>query len=132
MRGAEKLFRSRGRCALAALACAAACACDVAPPPSVNRRPTCAIVDWPAEALVGQQVVVKVEGYDPDGDRVRVFVAWGDGDTADYGEFALSGQTLLFDHVYRRADSFAVRARCHDMAPLFSDWSAARFVRVTP
>ncbi|MFO7651700.1 MAG: hypothetical protein R6X13_10235 [bacterium] len=110
----------------------AVCACDAAPPPAGNRRPTVAIVEWPTEARVGERATVKVEGYDPDGDRLRVFVAWGDGDTVDHGEFVLSGQTVIFDHAYNSADTFTVRARCHDLGPLFSDWSAPRAIRVTP
>lgn len=114
------------------LAALALCACDPTPPASGNRRPTVAIVEWPSEARVGERATIKVEGYDPDGDRLRVFVAWGDGDTTDHGEFVLSGQTVVFDHAFASTDTFVVRARCHDLGPLFSDWSAPRLVRVTP
>lgn len=109
-----------------------AAACEAPPPDPYNRRPSAAVIEWPAATRVGERALFKVECYDPDGDRLRVFVAWGDGDTSDYGEFVLSGQTLLFEHVFDTADTFLVRARCHDVEPLFSDWSASRTVRVTP
>jgi hypothetical protein len=108
-------------------------ACENGPQPNpYNRRPTAAVIDWPAETRVGDRALFKVECYDPDGDRLRVFVAWGDGDTSDYGEFVQSGQTLVFEHTFATADTFPVRARCHDLEPLFSEWSAPRTVRVTP
>lgn len=127
----RKLLPTRvvGRLVLV-LSCTVLFSCDVGGAVG-NRRPLVAIVEWPVELRVGELAVVKAEGYDPDGDRIRIFVAWGDGDTSDHGEFVLSGQTVVFEHRYRYADTFVVRARCHDLAPLFSDWSSPRVVRVT-
>lgn len=66
--------------------------------------------------------------FDSDGDWLRVYVAWGDGDTTDYGAFVSSNATVLFQHSYVAPGTFAVRARCHDLQPLFSDWSAPLLV----
>ena len=95
-----------------------------------NSRPRAPSVTGPEFVLLGDTAHFQVTVYDPDGDQLRVFVAWGDGDTADFGEFAYSGQVCRFSHRYRAADTFEVRARCHDLAPLFSDWSSPRPVVV--
>jgi len=105
--------------------------CDTPGPVTGNHRPATPSVSGPSEALVGELAEFSVEAYDPDGNDLRVFIAWGDGDTSDYGEFVSSGQVVYFEHRYLAADTFEVRARCHDPAPLFSDWSAPRRVVVT-
>ena len=68
--------------------------------------------------------------YDPDGDRLRVYVAWGDGDTNDYGEFVATGRTASFEHAFRAPGEYDIRARCHDGEPLFSNWSSPKTVLV--
>jgi hypothetical protein len=70
--------------------------------------------------------------HDPDGGLLRVFIACGDGDTTDHGEFVNSGQVVWFEHIYLQAGTYTVRARCHDTGPLFSDWSSPRPVVVGP
>ncbi|MEO0079443.1 MAG: hypothetical protein ABIK44_02040 [candidate division WOR-3 bacterium] len=93
-----------------------------------NQRPSPPLVTGPDEGYPGERLEFTVSVYDPDGGRLRVFVAWGDGDTSDYGDFVYSGETVLFEHSYARADTFLIRARCHDLEPLFSDWSTPRRV----
>jgi len=87
------------------------------------------VLRGPELVLLGAEADFEVTVYDPDGGELRVYLAWGDGDTSDYGEFVQSGQTVLFRHRYRSTGTFDVRGRCHDIVPLFSDWSAP--VRVT-
>ena len=101
--------------------------------PMPNRAPARPVVEGPDSMLVGEPVEFHVTVYDADGDQMRVYVAWGDGDTSDYGAFVQSHQTLLFEHTFDRADTFLVSARCHDMTPLFSEWSTPwRVVAVNP
>ncbi|MEO0085024.1 MAG: hypothetical protein ABIK37_00140 [candidate division WOR-3 bacterium] len=108
------------------------CACeDAGSPATGNRKPRSPVVTGPSEALVGERLEFSVLAFDPDGDRLRVFVAWGDGDTSDYGEFVLSGAEVVFEHCYRVSGVFGVSARCHDLEPKFSDWSSPRAVTVT-
>jgi len=120
--------RIAGQC-LAALLLGCACAGNGLPEPE-NRRPRPPVVTGPVEALVGERLEFGVSVFDPDGDRLRVFVAWGDGDTSDYGDFVLSGSEVLFEHAYDRPGTFPVAARCHDLEPEFSDWSSPRQVSV--
>lgn len=101
--------------------------------PMPNQAPARPAIEGPDSAVVGEPAVFGVTVYDPDGDRMRVYVAWGDGDTSDYGEFAQSHQMLLFAHTFSRPGEFLVSARCHDLGPLFSDWSTPqRVVAVNP
>jgi|WetSurMetagenome_2_1015567.scaffolds.fasta_scaffold378838_1 hypothetical protein len=96
--------------------------------PMPNQAPARPMVEGPDSVVVGVPAEFHVTVYDADGDQMRVYVAWGDGDTSDYGAFAQSHQALLFEHTFNRADAFLVSARCHDMEPLFSDWSTPRRV----
>jgi hypothetical protein len=105
--------------------------CDVTGPVSGNHRPYAPVVSGPNEVLVGELAEFSVEVHDPDGNDLRVFVAWGDGDTSDYGEFVSSGRVVYFEHRYTMPDTFEVRARCHDSGPLFSEWSGPRRVVAT-
>lgn len=106
-------------------------ACDeTGPAGRGNHKPRSPVVAGPSEALVGERLDFSVMVFDPDGDRLRVFVAWGDGDTSDYGEFVFSGAEVLFEHVFREPGVFYVAARCHDLEPKFSDWSSPRAVSV--
>jgi len=107
-------------------------ACEMAGPlGGENHRPWSPAVSGPSAALVGERLEFSVVVFDPDGDRVRVFVAWGDGDTSDYGEFVFSGAEVIFEHSYREPGTFSISARCHDLEPKFSDWSRPRAVSVT-
>jgi hypothetical protein len=87
-------------------------------------------VTGPELVFAGDTAEFDVTVYDPDGGELRVFLAWGDGDTSDYGEFVFSGQTVAFRHRYAAADTCLLRARCHDTRPLFSEWSSPRRVVV--
>jgi hypothetical protein len=87
-------------------------------------------VAGPDTLAVGVSGEFAAEAHDPDGDRLRVYVAWGDGDTSDFGEFVETGRVIVFVHAYGQVGEYPVRARCHDLAPRFSDWSAARPVVV--
>lgn len=107
------------------LVLAAGVACES---PVPNQAPARPVIEGPDSVLVGEPAEFHVTVYDADGNQMRVYVAWGDGDTSDYGAFAQSHQTLLFEHTFGRADVFFVSARCHDMAPLFSEWSTPRRV----
>lgn len=107
--------------------------CDEVNPPPTNHKPYAPSVSGPVEVYVGELAEFPVAVNDPDGNMLRVFVAWGDGDTTDHGEFVASGQIVYFEHRYVTADTFEVRARCHDAEPLFSDWSGPRrVVAVSP
>lgn len=94
----------------------------------MNLRPLAPHVSGPDTVAVGERSEFEVTVYDPDGDELRVFVAWGDGDTTDYGEFVRSGRSVLFFHIYNSAGAFTIRARCQDLGTLFSNWSEGRQV----
>lgn len=119
------MTRRRAACLGLFLALVANVVCES---PMPNQAPARPVIEGPDSVSVGEPAEFHVTVFDADGDRMRVYVAWGDGDTSDYGDFAQSHQTLLFEHTFSRADTFLVSARCHDMAPLFSEWSTPRRV----
>lgn len=95
--------------------------------PWQNQSPRPPSISGPDIAFVGFPARFDVTVYDPDGHSVVVYVAWGDGDTSDYGDFVRSGSTVVFEHTWHRNGTFLVCGRCYDtydpMQPLFSDWS---------
>ncbi len=93
-----------------------------------NHAPRAPVVSGPDTVVVGTAAAFDAAVLDPDGDRLRVYVAWGDGDTTDCGDFIPSGGVAAFEHSFTRPGSFEVTARCHDLEPLFSDWSAPHTV----
>ncbi len=99
-----------------------------------NHKPLTPTLSGPDTTHIGVQECYEVTVGDPDGNRLRVFTAWGDGDTTEYGAFVGSGATALFEHAFLRPGVFGVRARCHDDVypdePLFSDWSTPHDVVV--
>jgi len=107
-------------------------ACEPQAPPWHNHEPYPPLISGPPEVFAGVPATFDVTVCDPDGQRLRVYLAWGDGDTNDYGEFVYSGETVHFEHTYLTQDTFYITGRCHDPEPLFSDWSAAKQVVVLP
>lgn len=127
---------SAGRAAaalLAVLAGAAGCDHDGLLP-KYNRAPWPPVLSGPDSTRVGLATGFQVTAADPDGDRLVVYVAWGDGDTADYGDFVPSGATVSFTHTWGRPGTFLVSAGCYDVRnpnrPLVSAWSSPRPVVV--
>jgi len=101
----------------------AACTWYEEPSGAGNRPPATPFVTGPDTLPAGSAGSFEITVHDPDGDPLRVYVAWGDGDTSDHGDFVGSGQTVAFDHVFAVEGTYAVSARCHDLGPLFSEWS---------
>ena len=116
---------------LAAVPVVVSCRWEQTPPPAVNRPPAAPSVSGPDSLAAGVPASFDVTVFDPDGDRLRVYVAWGDGDTTDYGDFVDSGRTAGFEHRYAGPGTYCVSARCHDLEPRFSDWSVPLAVVVT-
>lgn len=92
-----------------------------------NHAPRVPSVSGPERAFVGLPARFDVTVYDPDGHSMVLYLAWGDGDTSDYGDFVRSGATVTFEHAWRRTGTFLVSGRCYDtydpLNPLFSNWS---------
>ncbi|MBN2538025.1 hypothetical protein JXB37_07110, partial [candidate division WOR-3 bacterium] len=102
-------------------------ACEIVEPqPWQNHAPRAPSVSGPDSTFVGTLVQFQVTCYDPDGHAMLVLVAWGDGDTSDYGDFVPSEQTVVFEHSWAAAGSYDVKAWCRDdylPDPKESGWS---------
>lgn len=119
-----------GRLSLLLLAAVLVARCTESSQPHANRAPFTPAIYAPDEVFVGAVLSIEVTVADPDRDQLRVYAAWGDGDTSDFGEFVPSGAAIRFEHSYSRCDTFWISARCHDPGPLFSEWSSPRPVAV--
>jgi hypothetical protein len=72
---------------------------------------------------VGSKVSLRVTATDPDFDRVSVRMDWDDGDTSDWSEPRLSGDTVTVEHVWAVPGNFWVSAQAKDEKGLVSLWS---------
>jgi DNA-binding beta-propeller fold protein YncE len=71
-----------------------------------------------------------VRASDPDADNVRLRVAWGDGDTFGWSDFAASGESVSVSHSWDSVGNHAVTAQARDVHNSASAWSDAVQVSV--
>jgi len=58
---------------------------------------------------------------DPDGDDVKYFIDWGDGDT-EWTGFSASGTPVVVSHTWAEEDTYTITAKAQDEYGLESDW----------
>jgi photosystem II stability/assembly factor-like uncharacterized protein len=87
-----------------------------------NSAPVAPTLSGPGTATTGVQVTFSVSATDPDGDRVRYLVEWGDS-TNDSGALVASGQSVSFPHAWNAKGTYPVRALASDENGSASSWS---------
>jgi hypothetical protein len=81
--------------------------------------------DWCYLGLVDESQLFVCGATDPDGDKLRYRVDWGDGDTSDWTEPERSGRGVVVHHSWHSAGTFFVRDQATDEDGVLSDWSEA-------
>jgi len=51
---------------------------------------------------------------DPDGDKVKYYIKWGDGDTTGWTSYKASGLPYTSNHVWDKAGTYTIRAKAKD------------------
>ena len=70
---------------------------------------------------------------DPDGDKVAIRFAWGDGDTSGWSSFVSSGEVVSMTHAWDSTGTYYVRAQAKNSRGAISGWSAShQIVMPTP
>lgn len=84
----------------------------------------------PVDVFVGEIGTYETSTIDPDGDKIRYVIDWGDGSTTNT-DFMTSGVTLSIDHEWSSKGSFDVKVKARDKYGKESSWSDPLSVTVT-
>jgi hypothetical protein len=97
---------------------------------TANRAPgTPVFDDAPESCAVNQQCEFELVATDPDGDRLRYKLFWGDGDTA-LTALVASGTEVSVGHAWRDTGVFTVQALARDERGGESPLSSGRDIRI--
>jgi hypothetical protein len=100
--------------------------------PSSNTPPsTPGAVQGPAQGNAGQQLTFSTSATDPNGDRVRIVMDWGDG-SQNQSDLVASGTTVSLSHTWVQAGTYQVRAQAVDEKGGSSAWTANKQVQIQP
>jgi len=80
----------------------------------------------------GSSNAFTARAFHPDGIRVSVRFAWGDGDTSDWSPFPPSGSPVMKSHVWSAPGTYAVTVQARDTGNALSGWSAPHEIVIEP
>jgi len=89
--------------------------------PWTNEPPSSPIIDGPLSGNVGDFYDYDFTATDPDGDDVKYYIDWGDGDT-EWTSLAVSGTPVIVSHTWAEEDTYTITAKAQDEYGLESDW----------
>lgn len=95
-----------------------------------NKAPNAPAVTGPASGKVGVNIDFNVSGTDPNNDKVKYVIEWGDG-TNGTGSLVDSGTSVKFSYSWSAVGSYDVKAMSTDALGLSSGWSQALQVVIT-
>jgi hypothetical protein len=95
-----------------------------------NKAPNAPTVTGPASGMVGVSMDFNVSGTDPNNDKVKYIIEWGDG-TNTTGALVDSGTSVKFSHSWSAVGSYGVKAMSTDALGLISVWSQVLQVVIT-
>lgn len=84
----------------------------------------------PTEVFAGDAKDYETSTVDPDGDKIRYIVDWGDGSEKSYSDFILSGEPIVLSHTWITKGDHEVRVKARDKFGKESDWSDPLIVTV--
>ena len=94
-------------------------------PPETPSTPT-----GPTEVLAGDSGDYETTAIDPDGNKIRYIVDWGDGTEKSYTDFLISGETVVLSHSWRAKGDHNITVKARDKFGAESDWSDTLTVTV--
>ncbi len=80
---------------------------------------------------VGKSYSFTTSAIDPDGDRVKLRFAWGDGDTSDWSSYRNSGSEYSKSHTYEQEGTYSIRSQAEDANGAKSGWSTAHQIEIS-
>ena len=89
---------------------------------SGNNPPETPDIDGPTNGKAGTSYDYDFTATDPDGDDVKYYIDWGDGDT-EWTGFSASGTPVIVSHTWDEEDTYTITAKAQDEHGLESDWA---------
>jgi PKD repeat protein len=80
------------------------------------------VLSGPTSGFVGIAYSYSTSGTDPNGDKIRIMISWGDGSQSEIGPVN-SSEILNISHVWNTPGSYLVKAKATDEGGLSSNWS---------
>jgi hypothetical protein len=94
-------------------------------PPNTPAEPT-----GPGYGGQDSSYAFTTRAFHPDGIKVSVRFAWGDGDTSNWGPFLPSGSPVKRSHAWSAPGTYAVTAQARDTGSALSGWSAPHGISI--
>jgi hypothetical protein len=79
-------------------------------------------ISGPHRGNINQEYTFEVVAMDPNDDKLRYVVDWGDGVNETYSIYS-SGETAELSHVWNQEGNFVVKVKAIDYGNLESDWA---------
>jgi len=89
---------------------------------NTNQPPTAPGINGPTSGNAGTSYDYNFTATDPDGDDVKFYIDWGDGDT-EWTGFSASGTPVVVSHTWDEEDTYTLAAKAQDEYGLESDWA---------
>ncbi len=78
-----------------------------------NQPPIAPVITGPTSGNAGTSYTYTFNSTDPDGDDVKYFIDWGDGNT-EWTGFSVSGTPVLVNHTWSVKDTYIITAKAKD------------------
>ncbi len=93
-------------------------------PPQVNTPPSTPSAPLGRMAIeCGTSYNYTTNAYDPDGNRIRLQIDWGDGNLSDWSAYIDSNTTISFSHTWMTPMNYTLFTLAQDETGLYSPWS---------
>jgi len=80
---------------------------------TINQLPNAPVITGPANGKAGTSYDYDFTATDPDGDDVKYYIDWGDGDT-EWTGFSASGTPVIVSHTWVEEDTYTISAKAQD------------------
>ena len=86
-----------------------------------NQPPEAPTITGETDGEAGIEYEYTLSTIDPNGDDVKYYIDWGDGDT-EWTGFSASGTPVTVSHTWAEKDTYTIAAKAQDEYGLESDW----------
>lgn len=86
-----------------------------------NNPPEAPVITGPVTSKPGETYDYTFKAIDPDGDAVRYFIDWDDGNT-EWTEYCSSGEEIVISHTWIEDKFHRIRARANDTHGALGPW----------
>jgi hypothetical protein len=91
-----------------------------------NNPPEAPDIKGPIKSKPGITYVYTFKATDPDGDDVRYFIDWDDGNT-EWTEYCPSGEEIIVSHLWEEGKYHQIRARANDTHGALGPWGTIQW-----